>query len=60
MTNTLGLPNIDGDNTISIENRTGTVDLDPEGVVNGAPPLVNLTAGLTLSLLCFISSMVVM
>ena len=59
MTNTLGLPNIDGNSTISIENSTDTVGLDPEGVYNGALPLVNLTAGLILSLLYFISSMVV-
>ena len=49
-------------NTTSMKNnRTDTGGLDAENAINGALPWVNLSAGVTftLSLLCFISSMIV-
>ena len=58
-------PNVNNDrdhNTTSMENnRTDVGGLDAENTINGALPWVNLSVEMTfsLSLLCFISSMII-
>jgi hypothetical protein len=56
-----GLPNATDITTPTVKNRTvdtGGLDLEPEGIISGALPLVHLSMGLLL-FLYFISSMVV-